>query len=54
MILRVRDENGNVREITVIRGPAPVRGEDYWTPEDQAAIVSAVLAEFVDVSEVGM
>jgi hypothetical protein len=38
-------------------GPAgytPVRGTDYWTDEDKAEIVNAVLSNFADVSEVGM
>lgn len=35
-------------------GKTPVRGTDYWTAEDQQDIVSAVLANFTDVSEVGM
>lgn len=35
-------------------GYTPVKGTDYWTAADQAAIVSAVLANFTDVSEVGL
>jgi hypothetical protein len=38
-------------------GPAgytPVRGTDYWTEADKTEIVNAVLANFTDVSEVGM
>ena len=33
-------------------GYTPVKGEDYWTEEDQQSIVEAVLANFTDVSEV--
>lgn len=35
-------------------GKTPTRGVDYWTAADQQAIVNAVLANFTDVSEVGM
>ena len=35
-------------------GYTPVRGTDYWTEADQQAIVDAVLASFVDASEVAM
>lgn len=35
-------------------GYSPVRGVDYFTAADQQAIVNAVLANFTDVSEVGM
>ena len=35
-------------------GYTPVRGTDYWTEADQQAIVDAVLANFVDASEVAM
>ena len=35
-------------------GKTPVKGEDYFTPADKQEIVNAVLAEFTDVSEVGM
>lgn len=35
-------------------GYTPVRGTDYWTEEDQQTIVEAVLANFVDASEVAM
>ena len=61
-ILRVRDETGNVIDIPAIvgpRGPAgpmghsPEIGVDYFTEADKQEIVSAVLANFVDVSEVG-
>lgn len=34
-------------------GKTPVRGTDYWTPQDKAEIVQEVLGNFVDVSEVG-
>lgn len=29
-------------------GKTPVRGEDYWTAEDQSAIISELLAHFID------
>lgn len=38
-ILVIRDENGNLTEIPAIRGAdghTPVKGVDYYTPEDQA------------------
>lgn len=35
-------------------GKTPERGTDYWTEADKAEIVSAVLANFTDVSEVGV
>lgn len=44
MILRVRDETGAVREVVALKGEKPVRGVDYWTAEDQSAIVADVLA----------
>lgn len=36
-----------------IEGFAPIKGVDYWTEEDQAEIVDAVVARFTNVSEVG-
>ena len=48
VILRVRDDRGKIINIPAIvgpRGPAPVRGEDYWTEEDKAEIVGLVIAE---------
>lgn len=35
-------------------GYTPQRGIDYWTADDQQAMVDAVIANFTDVSEVGM
>ena len=35
-------------------GKTPVKGTDYFTEADKQEIVSAVLANFVDVSEVGL
>jgi hypothetical protein len=35
-------------------GKTPVKGTDYWTEADKTEIVNAVLANFTDVSEVGM
>lgn len=34
--------------------PNPVKGVDYYTDEDRAEIVKAVLANFTDVSEVAL
>lgn len=34
-------------------GYTPVRGTDYWTDADKTEIISEVLANFVNVSEVG-
>ena len=64
-ILRVKNPDGSWSEIPAIVGPAgpmgptgkdgktPERGTDYWTEADKAEIVSDVLANFTDVSEVG-
>lgn len=35
-------------------GYTPERGTDYWTDTDKTEIVNAVLANFTDVSGVGM
>lgn len=46
-ILKVRDEDGNVREILVIRGKngvAPKKGVDYYTEEEKTAFGNEVLA----------
>ena len=32
-------------------GPAPVRGEDYWTADDQAQVVTDVLAKYTDLGQ---
>lgn len=37
-----------------VDGYTPVRGTDYWTEEDQTAIINAVLSNFTDASEVAM
>lgn len=37
-----------------IKGPAPQKGKDYFTATDKQEIVAAVLANFIDASEVGM
>lgn len=34
-------------------GYTPIKGTDYWTDADKAEIVAEVLANLVDVSEVG-
>lgn len=64
-ILRVKGQDGKWVEIPAIVGPTgpmgptgkdgktPARGTDYWTEADKAEIVSAVLDNFTDVSEVG-
>lgn len=36
-----------------IEGSTPIKGVDYWTEEDQAEIIDAVVARFTNVSEVG-
>lgn len=47
-ILRVRDKDGNIIDIPF------VKGDNYvLTKEDKQEIADAVLANFVDVSEVG-
>lgn len=35
-------------------GHTPVKGTDYYTEADKQELIDAVLAEFTDVSEVGM
>lgn len=61
-VLRVKNQDDTWSEIPAIvgaQGPAgadgktPERGTDYWTEADKAEIVSDVLANFTDVSEVG-
>lgn len=63
-ILRVRDAEGNVHDISCIKGDkgdkgdtgdagyTPQRGVDYWTDEDKTEIVNSVLAALPDGSEV--
>ena len=65
-ILKVRGADGTVHDITAIVGPrgpvgppgpvgpSPKVGVDYFTAEDKQEIVAAVLANFTDVSEVGL
>lgn len=55
-ILNIKDVNGNWVTVPAIKGPqgdrgpagadghTPVKGVDYWTAEDQQAIIDAVLA----------
>ena len=52
-ILKIRDENGNVVEIKVLRGHTPVKGVDYWTPADKQEIVEDVLAALPVAEGVG-
>lgn len=35
-------------------GYSPVKGVDYWTPNDKAEMIADVLANFTDVSEVAL
>lgn len=48
-ILRVRLADGTVVEVPAIvgpagpTGPAPVRGDDYWTEDDKTEIINEVL-----------
>ena len=44
----VRDDADNGE----FNGYSPVRGKDYWTPEDQETIVNEVLAQFPNGDEV--
>lgn len=40
-ILRLRDRDGNIIETPYIKGEdgkTPIKGEDYWTPEDKNEI----------------
>ena len=51
-ILRVKDNEGNIYDITAIKGD---KGDPYiLTEEDKAELVDAVLANFTDVSEVAL
>lgn len=49
-ILKIRDENGNVQEVPVIKGDkgdagyTPVKGKDYYTEGEIAEIVQLVLS----------
>ena len=46
-ILRVRDIDGNLYDIPVIKGDpgyTPVKGEDYWTEEELEAVTAELLA----------
>lgn len=46
-ILKIKDNNGNVYEITSIKGDkgdTPIKGTDYWTAADKAEIVNDTLA----------
>ena len=50
-ILRVKDDMGNVIEIPAIKGDTPVKGVDYWTAEDVAAInaeVKTIVNEYIN------
>lgn len=51
-ILRIRDAEGNVQEIPVIKGDTPVKGEDYFTEDDKTELVNAVLAALPNGDEV--
>lgn len=54
-VLRIRDANGNVQEIPVIKGDkgdTPVKGKDYYTEADKAEMVDAVLAALPNGDEV--
>lgn len=48
-VIKYRDEDGSIKEIDVIKGDKPVKGVDYWTPEDKAElkddVVQSVLEE---------
>lgn len=39
VILRVRDKNGKIIDIPAITGRTPIKGADYWTPEDKSEII---------------
>jgi len=44
-ILKIKDENGNWIPVPAIQGapgPAPVKGEDYWTEEDKQEIINEI------------
>ena len=49
----ITDAKGD-KTFVVKDGKTPVKGEDYFTEEDKAAIVSSVLTNFTDVSEVAL
>ena len=47
-VLYIRDDNGNFVPIKALQGEpgkTPVRGEDYWTEEDQQQIIEDVLSQ---------
>ena len=52
-VLRTAKESGEFDGKNGNPGYTPVKGTDYWTAADQAAIVQDVLANFTDVSKEG-
>lgn len=49
MILRIRDENGNVQEVLVLRGED---GKDYVLTEEDKAEIAEMVKEMMQNSEV--
>ena len=50
MILKVRDENGNVQEILVIKGDngyTPVKGVDYFTEDEVNSVATQAAGKIV-------
>lgn len=47
-------EDFTEEQLTALKGAAPVKGVDYWTTEDQAAIVDDVLAALPVAEEVSV
>lgn len=49
-VMKIRDENGVFQPVRTIRGEkgedgsTPVKGADYWTEEDRAAIIAELKA----------
>lgn len=41
-IIRIRDKNGKIIEIPGFRGPKPVKGVDYFTPEEIAEFLNEI------------
>lgn len=50
-VVTITDKTGTTTA-TVSNGKTPVKGTDYWTAEDQEAMVQAVIAALPDASEV--
>ena len=51
-ILKIRDADGTVKEISVLKGDTPKKGVDYFTDDDKQEIVSEI-ANSITAEDVG-